>query len=90
MLISKLKVNTILSKRAMLSYLLVLAVTIGLWMIVISGYIFVQLYIYPIETIVTFIIIGILSIFKTYILFRMTSDLPWLEEVLDDKYRKNS
>jgi len=74
----------------MLSYLLVLAVTIGLWMIVISGYIFVQLYIYPIETIVTFIIIGILSIFKTYILFRMTSDLPWLEEVLDDKYRKNS
>jgi len=76
--------NTTLSKKATIFYLLVLTAAASLWVIVIGVYIFVQLYIYPIETIVATIAIKMLYYLKIYLLFKMLGNLPKLENVLDD------
>ena len=85
MLISRVDTNIVLSKRAAIFYLTLLTITVSLWVVVISGYIFLQIYIYPIEKILIFIAEWTLTLFKTYLLFRLSSDLPRLELATADQ-----
>ena len=78
---SKLNMYTPLTKIEANIYLVLLIVSMILWGIMIIGYVAIQLYIHPLELIMTTIAFWALYLFKTYLVLNMVSSLPKLEEV---------
>jgi len=64
------------SKYKKMIYGIILAACLLMWAVVAFVFVAVQLYIYPLEFIVTYLGIWVLSIIQIYFLFRSVSHLP--------------